>query len=456
MHVVIVGVGKIGSIICRELADDHDVVVIERNRDLLETFINTTDVTGIVGNGIEYDTLIDAEAPHCDVFIAVTAHDEINMIACIFAKRMGAKFTIARVREHEYALHQGFMKESVGIDAIINPEGESARQIMNLLRFPASARVESFLRGRVNIVEYQLPEGHPLVGLSLAQFQSQFSGHVLICIVERGGQAIIPNGTFVLEADDILHISGSSKDLLSFYRQDSRFSHQRKVKSIMIIGGGRLTHYLLDEIKKSQIKYHVKVLERNRQNAELLAELHPDIEVLFADGSDYRQLEEASMRSHDCLITLTGIDEENILISLYALKNGIKHLITKVNRTQLLDILGEQRLKAIITPGAVIADNIVRITRALDDARGKDVEALYRLANNQVEVLQFRVPEGARVSGQMLRDLPLKDHILICAIIHNGERFFPEGNDVLHENDMIILTTTDHRLRAIDDILIKE
>ncbi len=456
MHVVIVGVGKIGSIICRELVDSHDVVLIEKNQDILDTVINTTDVSGIVGSGVEYDTLMNAGAPNCDVFIAVTAHDEINMIACIFAKRMGAKYTIARVRDHEYMTHQEFMRESVGIDAIINPEGESAHQIMSLLRFPATAQVESFLRGRVNIVEYPLPDNHPFVGLSLAEFQRQFKEHVLVCIVERGGKAMIPKGNFVLRGGDILHISGTNAELQDFFRRDEHCYSRKKIRSVMIIGGGRLTHYLLDEMKKMQTHYHVKVLEINRQKAEVLAQRHPEVEVVLADGSNYRYLEEEGLTSYDCLIALTGIDEENILIAMYAHKRGLKRYITKVNRTQLLEIVGEDRLKAIITPGKLIADTIVRLTRAVDDARGRDVEALFRLVDNQVEALQFFVPAGSKIVGTELRELPIKNNVLIAAIMHNGTRLFPSGKDKLHAGDIIIVTTTDHSLRCIDDILEKE
>ena len=456
MHIVIVGVGKIGSIICKELADEHDVVVIEQNTDKLESFINTTDVTGIAANAVDVDALTRADTAHADVFIAVTAQDEINIISCIFAKELGAKYTIARIREHEYTAHHNFIKESIGIDAIINPERESARQITSLLRFPATTRVESFVRGRINIVEYPLPEGHPFVNQTLIEFQNQFKEHVLVTIVERDGRAIIPKGNFRLQAHDIIHVSGSSAELMNFFRLDGKGHHNRRINSLMIIGAGRLTHYLLREIDQGSTKYHIKVLENNRSTAEALAELHPSVEVVLADGSNYRSLEEEGIATCDCLIALTGIDEENILISLYAQKHGVHDSIAKVNRTQLLEILDENKLGAIITPGAIIADTILRLIRAVIDTRGKDVEALYRLADNQVEALQFRVPAGSAIIGHPLRELPIKDNVLIAAAITaHGERLAPSGQTMFHEGDMIIVTTTDHSLRAIDDILRK-
>ena len=453
MHIVIVGVGKIGSIICKELTDEHDVVVIEKDADKLESYINTTDVTGIVGSGVDYAALMSADTAHCDVFIAVTAQDEINIISCIFAKQLGAKYTIARIREHEYTAHQSFIKESIGIDAIINPEHESAQQITSLLRFPSTTRVESFLRGKINIVEYPLPDGHPFVGQTLIEFQNQFKEHVLICIVERDGQAIIPNGNFRLQAGDIIHVSGSNSELLRFLRLDSQGNN---IKSVMIIGAGRLTHYLLKEIENGSTKYHIKVLENNRKAAESLAQLHPNVDVVFADGSNYRNLEEEGITHFDCLIALTGIDEENILICMYAHKRGMHDYIAKVNRTQMLEILGEDKLKAVITPGNIIADTILRLIRAVIDTRGKNVEALYRLVDNQVEALQFCVPSDSKIIGQKLMDLPIKDNILIAAAItKTGNRLAPSGQTIFHEGDMIIVTTTDHSLRSIDDILKK-
>lgn len=453
MYVVVVGAGKIGSVICQELAKEHEIVVIDKNQLILEKLITTTDVSGIVGSGVAYDNLVSAEVNRADVFIAVTASDEINMIACVFAKKMGAAYTIARVREHEYMTHKEFMRESVGIDAVINPEGESAQQIMSLLRFPSAKSVESFLGGRVNIAEYVLEKDSPLVGLSLVEFQQKFRKHVLICIVERDGRAIIPNGSFILESGDILHISGTSDEILSFYNQSAPRNRHKHVHSVLIVGGGRLTHYLLQEMNRAAVRFHIKVIENNEKTAQSLAELHPEVEVVLADGSNHRVLEEEGISGFDCFISLTGIDEENILISLYAKKMGLHRTIAKVSRSQLLEILGTNRPDAIINTPGIIADTIMRLTRAVDNASGKDVEALFRIIDNQVEALQIHIPEGARVIGQTLSDMPIKDNILITAIYHNKRYFLPSGKDVLHAGDTIIITTTDHSLRCVDDIL---
>ena len=455
MYVVVVGTGKIGSVICREMAKEHEVIAIERNQVVLESLINQADISGIAGSGVDYDTLVESGTPRADVFIAVTASDEINMIACVLAKNLGAKNTIARVRDHEYNNHKEFMRESVGIDAIINPEDESAHQIMSLLRFPSATSVESFLGGKVNIAEYTLEPDSQLVGLTLMEFQQHFRKHVLVCIVERDGRAIIPNGSFVLAGGDVLHISGSSDEILSFYKQNTPKTLNMRPRSLMIIGGGRLTHYLLQEIEATNAHLRVKVLENQLDRAQKLAALHPGCEVVLADGSNYKVLEEEGLESFDCFVALTGIDEENLLISMYARKYGIERTIAKLSHPQFLAILGPNRPSATITTPNIIADTIIRLTRAVDNAAGKDVEALFRMIDNQVEALQIKVPEDARVIGIPLSELSLKDNILIAAIFHNNKPVLPSGKDVLSAGDDIIITTTHHGLRSIDDILVR-
>ena len=452
MHIVIVGVGKIGSIICKELADEHDVVVIEQNADKLESFINTTDVTGIAASGVDVDALQSADTAHADVFIAVTAQDEINIISCIFAKQMGAKYTIARIREHEYTAHQSFIKESIGIDAIINPERESARQITSLLRFPATTRVESFVRGRINIVEYPLPQDHPFVGQTLAEFQNQFKEHVLVVIVERNGQAIIPKGNFRLQAGDIIHVSGSSAEILNFFLRDGKGKRNRRVKSLMIIGAGRLTHYLLREIEQGSTKYHIKVLENNRKTAELLAQLHPNVEFVFADGSNYRSLEEEGISGYDCLIALTGIDEENILFSFFAASQTVPTVISKVNRTEFAQLAAKLGLDCIVSPKKAMSNMLVRYARALENTSGSNVETLYKLMDSSAEAAEFIAHEGSRGIGIALRDLRLRRGVLVAGIIRDRRPIIPTGDDMILDGDRVVVIASGMCLRDLSDI----
>ncbi len=452
MRVIIVGVGKVGRAICQDLAEDgNDIVLIEERESILNNLVNVMDVTGIVGNGADYDSLLQADVQHCDVFIAVTHQDEINIISCILAKKMGAKFTIARVRDLEYAGHQEFMRSTVGIDVLINPERESAKYIMNLLRFPSAANVESFARGRVNIVEYTLPKGHSFCGMSLKDFQARVAGHLLVCIVERNGHVIIPFGDFVLTEGDILHLTGSNEHLIEFFNKETAI--KQKIQSVMLIGAGRLTHYLLEQLEKEKLCKYMKVLENRAEAAEKLAILHPSVPISLADGSVHEVLLEEGMPHYDALVALTGIDEENILIAIFANKMGVAKSIAKVNRTQLLGILETGALQSFITPKNIIADIILRLVRSVADVRGTNVEELYRMAHNQVESLEFYVDENAKIVNQRISEMSLRDNLVIAAIVRGKKVISPNGQDMLQKGDHLVVVTTEHSLRGIDDIL---
>lgn len=452
MRVIIVGAGKVGRAICQDLAEDgNDVVLIEEREFVLNNLVNALDVAGVVGNGADYEILLQADVQHCDVFIAVTHRDEINIISCILAKKMGAKYTIARVRDLEYAGHQEFMRKSVGIDVLINPERESAKYIMNLLRFPSATHVESFARGRVNIVEYTLPQGHDFNGMALKDFQERVPGHLLVCIVERYGQVIIPTGDFVLEAGDILHLTGSNENLIRFFNKETAI--KQKIQSVMLIGAGRLTHYLLEQLEKEKLCKYMKVLENRVEAAERLAITYPNVPISLADGSAHDVLLEEGMTHYDALVALTGIDEENILIAIYANKMGIAKSIAKVNRTQLLDILESGAIQSVITPKNIIADIILKLVRSVADVRGTNVEELYRMAHNQVEALEFYVDKNAKITNQRISDMSLRDNLVIAAIVRDKKVISPNGQDSLQIGDHLIIVTTEHSLRGVDDIL---
>lgn len=452
MRIIIVGAGKVGQALCRDLAaEGNDVVLIEKQADLLESQMTVSDITGLLGNGADYDLLKEAQAGQSHVFIAVTQLDEINMIACIMAKSMGAAYTIARVRSPEYATHHEFMRNGLGIDVMINPEGTAAEAMMEVLRFPSAKSVENFAGGQVEMVEEVLSKDNPFIGLTLEAFRQRVGGRILVCILERDGEVTIPGGHVVLQPYDTIHVTGSKDDLLNFYKLSGHL--KKHVQSILIIGAGRQTYYLLEKIPLSRIQ--VKVIERQQDTARQLAAAFPAVTVIWADGTDQDLLEEEGIHRFDAVVSLTGIDEENILISMFAQNIGVPKTITKVNRTQLLHILEPDALQTIITPKRLISDVILRKVRTIMHWGSYDIEMMHRLAENRVEVLQCRIKEGDRISGIPLAHLPLRANVLIAYLVRAKHVIIPGGQDSLQPGDTVIIISLAKMIESTDDLLIE-
>lgn len=450
MKVIIVGAGKVGEVLCRDLdIEGNDVVLIEEDEAVLMDMLNTADITGLIGNGASYDVLMEAGVDEADFFIAVTQRDEINIISCIIAKKLGAKYTIARVRNPEYAVHPAFMRQSLGINSMINPEKEAAQMVLNLVNYPVAMGYESFAQNRVNLVAVSLAKGSPYIGKSLLQMQNQLSGRVLVGMVERNGTALIPDGSFVMQEEDLIHITGDPRSLAEFYRYSG--SNKKRMTSLLIIGASRLTYYLLDLLKNYNIQ--VKVIELKEDVAERIAAAYPYATVICADGTDQDLLDEEGINRFDCVIASTGIDEENLLISLYAEKCGVRKTITKVNRTKLLKLLKPMSTGAIITPKRIIADMIVRDVRSYKNAQHSSVEKLYRLADGTVEAMQLLIKDQSDVLNKSLQDLPIKKGVLIVAIFRNQEVIYPGGDDCILVGDRVIIVARNNEVEDIDDIL---
>ena len=449
MNIVIAGAGKVGEALCIDLArEEHNVTLIEISETRLEQLINMADITGIAGNGALFDVQVEAGVEDCQIFIAVTPSDETNIIAALTARSLGAEHTIARVRSPEYSLQMNFLRESLGISLMINPELEAARFMGRLLQFPSALHVEHFEHGRVNIVEYLLPEGAPMVGLALRQIERRF-GDVLVAAVVRDGVAIIPHGATVLQAGDSLFLTGNSEQIGIFCRAGDR--REKKFSRVLIVGGGRLTRYLLERLQKQ--RYQVKVIEVDPELADALAADFPQAEVVCGDGTSQAFLQEEHMDEYHVVIALTGIDEENMVVTISAARRGVPKTITKVNRTDLLKVLDNVGLQAIITPNRIIADHIIRFVRSLANTAGSDVEAFYRLADDQVIAMQFRASESSRVCHVPLAQLALRSGLLLLSINRDGELIFPGGSDRVLPGDDVIVVSTDLSLGDLDDIL---
>ena len=383
MKIVIVGAGKIGEILCRDLSTEgNDITLIEQDPKILDRILSVSDIMGIVGNGANREVLGDAGVHDADIFIAVTTNDEINLISSVMAKKMGAKYTIARVRNPEYSEQMEFMRESLGIDIVLNPEAEAAEFICKNLEYPTALNVESFADNKVNLVEVMIEEDSFLDNLKLAELKQKYFNNILVCIVKRGQEIFVPTGNFILEAKDIIYVTGKQTDLREFYK--SLGHKDERIKSVFIIGGGRITHYLADILLKKKIK--LKIVEINEKKAEDLSDTYENAEIIVGNGMDMELLEEENFRKYDACISLTGIDEENIIISMFADKIGIKKTITKINNTSLLNVLGSGGLQSILTPKKIIADYIIKIVRSLVGSQGENnIQNLYRLADNKVE-----------------------------------------------------------------------
>lgn len=451
MKIVIVGAGKIGELLCMDLSTEgNDITLIEQDGKILDKVLSMCDIMGIVGNGASREVLGDAGVYDADIFIAVTTNDEINLISSVMAKKMGAKFTIARTRNTEYSEQIEFMRESLGIDVILNPEAEAAEFIRKNLEYPNALNVESFAENKINLVEIKIEENSYLHNLKLVDFKQKYFNNLLVCIVQRGQDIFVPTGNFVLQSGDRIYVTGKHVDLAAFYK--SLGHSDERIKSAFIIGGGRITHYLADVLLKKKMK--LKIVELDEEKARELSEAFEDAEIIIGNGMDMELLEEENFSQYDACISLTGIDEENIIISMFADKMGIKKTITKINTTSLLNVLDLVGLQSILTPKKIIADYIVKIVRSFVGSQGENnIQNFYRLADNRVEAIEFSVGEFSQTVGIPLKDLHIKENVLIPYILRDNQLIMPGGLDTIQSNDRVIIITTQQYLDDIDKII---
>lgn len=444
-----VGGGKVGEVLCAELATDaNDIVLIEKNPEKLDRMINKFDITGLVGNGASYDALVEAGAETADMFIAVTEKDEINIIASILAKKLGVTYTVARVRNPEYSMQLQFVRESLGISLLINPDLSAARDIARNFNYSSALSVESLAGNRVSLIGLEIKGNSPLVGAELKDLRTTFGG-ILVCVIQRNGESFIPDGSTSIESGDIIYITGAYEDVSPFL--DVLHKQSKPIKSTFIVGGGRIAHYLLNLLNRSGIKS--KVLETNLERCENLSVDFPYAEIIHADGTDHDILEEEMLSEYDSFVSLTGIDEENIVLSAFAQQCGVEKVVTKMSRTGILKVLRNIDLQSIVSPKQLVASEIIQFVKSRANTEGSNVEALYRIADNQVEALQFRINHGSRICDKPLSDLPLKSDMLIAYILRGQELIYPDGSDQLQPHDRVIVITTDKSLDDIDDIL---
>lgn len=451
MNIIIVGAGKVGENLCRDLSTEgNDIVLIEIEQSKLEKIMESADITGVVGNGASYEALTEANIKNCDVFIAVTDSDELNIIACIMARKLGVEHTIARVRNPEYSQNLEFVKNELGISLMINPEAETAKTIVNSLKFPCAYSVETFMNDDLDIVELLVEKEGKLDGLMLKDF-SLTSRKILVCIVQRGNEIFVPGGYFTLKANDRIYITGSV-DAINEFIKNCKYKNQ-KVQSVFIVGAGRITYYLVQSLLKKNM--YVKLVEIDKEKALELSDTFPEIVVVNGDGTDHDFLQDQLITNYDALVSLTGIDEENILLSMYAQNEGLKKTVTKINRNTLKPIVEKLELDTVVTPKMIISDIIVRFVRSHVEVSGSKIENLHRLLNNEVEAMEFCISSDSKAIGIPLKDLNLIADTLIICIKRQNKIIYPGGNDSIQKGDEVLLVTKTKYMDEFEDIIVK-
>ncbi len=449
MNVIIVGCGKVGTTLADQLVKEkHNVTMVDASADALARFPDEIDAIRLEGNGASIKVLEEAGLENCDVLIAVTTSDELNLLCCLIARKAGKCQTIARVRNPIYGDELDFIKEQMEVSMVINPEMAAAAEISRVLRFPSAIEIDPFARGRVEMLKFKVLPEFGLSGLSVMEIASKYQANVLICGVERGDEITIPGGRYVIQDGDKVSIIGSPQDSQHFFRLIGLNTNQ--VKSTLIVGGGITGYYLARYLRAMKIQ--VKIIEKDRKRCEELSEIFDDVTVVNADGTDRSVLIEEGLSTVESFVALTNLDEENVFLSLYARDVSKAKLVTKINRFTFDELIGRMDLGTLIYPKYITADYILQYVRAMSNSIGSNVENLYRILDSKAEALEFIIREESAVTGVPLYKLNLKSNLLVASIVRDGMTLIPRGNDSILVGDKVIIVTTHKGLHDIVDI----
>ncbi len=450
MKVIIAGAGKVGASVAELLAaEGHDITVIDRSPARIDTISNNLDVICVQGSATSSDTLTEAGAGEADLVLAATRNDETNMVCGISAKKLGAKQVIARIRDTAYLHETEFLREALGLSAVINPEYECAREISRILRFPSANRVDTFANGRVELIEHRVGAASKLCGKQLKELPQLFGAKVLVGVVEHAGEIIIPNGDYSISANDLLSVTGASKELRKFFTATGEF--RKPVKKVMIMGGSRIAVYLAKLL--SEVGIAVTVMELNRDVCLELSDELPHARIINADGTSGDVLQEEGLGSMDAFVALTGDDGSNIITSMYAKNANLGKVIVKVNREFYSDILANAGIESVVTPRTLVSQQIARYARAMHNSMGSSMETLYRLADGRVEALEFKVSKSSACVGRSLKDMKLKPNTIVAALSRGKQTIIPDGNTQICPGDNAIIIAKAGRLKELDDII---
>lgn len=451
MRIIVVGCGKVGETIVRRLSNEgHDIAVIDVDPTIVEDVSDAFDVLGVVGNGASYSVLQEAGIEDADLMIAVTNSDEQNLLSCLFARKAGNCNTIARVRNPVYSEEIGYIKEELGLSMTVNPEYAAAEEMARILRFPSAIKIDTFARGRVELLQFVVPENSLLDNTSLQELPEKLDTPILIGAVERDDQAVIPGGDFVLHGGDTISIVSAPRDARKFFSRLGVDIH--RVSNTLIVGGGKIAFYLAKMLIGFGIS--VKIVEYDKGRCEELSEALPNALIIHGDGSDQDVLREEGVETCDSFVSLTGIDEQNIFMSLFTKQvNPKAKIITKTNRINLDYLLTKFKLDSQIHPKNITAESIVSFVRAMQNSIGSNVETMYSVVEDKVEALEFLIREKSSVVGIPLSRLPVKKNVLVASIIRKGRIIQPGGSTTIEVGDSVVIFTTEKGFGDITDIL---
>jgi trk system potassium uptake protein TrkA len=452
MRIIVIGAGKVGFTLAEHLTqEEHDVTVIDKSDEVIEHCSGSLDVICLKGNGANAKVLLEAGVDKANIVIASTESDESNMLACLIAKRLGAQYTICRIRDPEFNESQTLLQNELGIDVAINPERATALEISRLLRYPFAGSIESFARGLVEMVEFRALEKDRIVGISMKDLHQKVPGlpRILYAMVERNGTVIIPDGSFAILPGDKVFVSGDMVTITDFFRFLGR--NNQKVRSVMVLGGGRISYYLSRIIVPMGI--HVTIFEINPEKARRLSELLPRADVILGDGTDQELLQEQGVSQADAFVALSNRDEENLMTAMYASRSGVPKTIAKNSRMAYMEILNDLGLDSVISPPYITTSTILRYVRARENGSGTHVERLYRLNDGNAEALEFIARRGDPYIGIPLKDLTSRKGSLVSVIVHQGKIIIPFGNDKIEEGDHVVVISSNPGISDLNEVL---
>lgn len=451
MNIIVVGCGKVGLTLAEQLnKEGHNVTVIDNDEKALRHAVDSIDVMGVQGSGAMMQTQKDAGVKEADVLIAVTNSDEVNMLCCLIAKKEGNCSTIARIRDPQYTSEVAYFRDELNLAMVINPEMAAAKEAERLLRFPKAQKIDSFSRGKLDLIRVKIPEHSNLCFTPLKDLGMKELG-VLICTIQRGEELRIPTGNDSICPGDEISFIARTQNVGKFFRQIG--IDYTPIKSCMIVGGGRISYYIAKYIQETHLNIKLKIIDVDRARCEYLADALPNVSVVNGDGTDQELLKREGIEYTDAFCSLTGFDEENIMLSLYAGKLSNARLITKINRIAFENVTSEMNLGSVIYPKQIVAETIVQFIRALKNSQGSNVETLFKIADGKAEALEFRVQEHAAFVNKTFAELQFRPGVLVAAIIRKNHVITPGGNDYMQPGDRVIIITTNTGFNDLKDIL---